>query len=121
MEPNSHIKPETHEPTKCHICKEAFNEPIFAAVSSGYLIEEYYACPNCLSKIGHIENSKTKEPEETAEVSENEHPDQKTLIKDKNADSITCAHHMGYLRQRPRNTPIPEECFICAKMIDCMT
>ena len=31
-----------------------------------------------------------------------------------------CAHHLGYLKRRPKNTPIPEECLTCSKMIECM-
>jgi translation initiation factor IF-1 len=31
-----------------------------------------------------------------------------------------CPHHFGYLRQRPRDQEIPEECLACEKMVDCM-
>jgi hypothetical protein len=30
-----------------------------------------------------------------------------------------CAHHFGYLRTLPRNTPIPDECFGCTKIMEC--
>jgi hypothetical protein len=33
--------------------------------------------------------------------------------------SPECAHHFGYLRTLPRNTPIPDECFGCTKIMEC--
>lgn len=31
-----------------------------------------------------------------------------------------CSHFFGYLRKIPKNTPIPDECFGCPKMVDCL-
>ena len=31
-----------------------------------------------------------------------------------------CSHQFGYMRQRPRDQEIPEECLACEKMVDCM-
>lgn len=31
-----------------------------------------------------------------------------------------CAHHFGYLRTFPKNSPIPDECFGCEKIVDCL-
>jgi len=31
-----------------------------------------------------------------------------------------CPHHFGYLASRPKNSPIPQECLICARAADCM-
>ncbi len=33
--------------------------------------------------------------------------------------SSECAHHFGYLRTLPRNTPIPDECFGCTRIMEC--
>ena len=33
---------------------------------------------------------------------------------------IDCAHHFGYLKKRPKDTPIPEACLTCKKMIQCL-
>jgi len=30
-----------------------------------------------------------------------------------------CAHYFGYLRTLPKNTPIPDECFGCTKIMEC--
>jgi len=31
-----------------------------------------------------------------------------------------CFHHFGYLRTFPKNSPIPDECFGCEKIVDCL-
>jgi len=31
-----------------------------------------------------------------------------------------CVHQFGYLRNMPKNTPIPDECFGCPKVLRCM-
>jgi len=31
-----------------------------------------------------------------------------------------CPYHFGYLRQHPKNTPIPNECFTCTKIMECL-
>ncbi|MEM2969108.1 MAG: hypothetical protein QXJ76_07385 [Candidatus Bathyarchaeia archaeon] len=111
------------ETIRCTTCNKEFATPIFAVISSGYLIEEYYACPRCLSKVTKIEAGKTIEVEETEEEKQEEAPAQKLeiAIEEKREETFGCSHHLGYLKQRPKNTPIPEECLTCAKMIECMT
>lgn len=115
---DSPILSETHETSRCNTCNEEFEAPLFAVVSSGYLIEEYYACPRCLSKVGSVERNKTVETEEDEEEDEKI---QEFKVEDKSEDTVACAHHIGYLKRRPKNTPIPEECLTCVKMIDCMS
>jgi len=31
-----------------------------------------------------------------------------------------CAHKFGYLRSLPKNTPIPDECFGCPQILECL-
>jgi hypothetical protein len=33
--------------------------------------------------------------------------------------SETCPHYLGYLREIPKNTRIPNECLTCTKMMEC--
>ena len=33
---------------------------------------------------------------------------------------IKCPHNFGYLSKLPKNTLIPEECFFCSRVIDCI-
>lgn len=32
-----------------------------------------------------------------------------------------CPHSYGYLAIRPRDSPIPQECLCCLKVIDCLS
>lgn len=31
-----------------------------------------------------------------------------------------CPHHFGYLKEHPKNTPIPNECLTCTKIMECL-
>ena len=35
-------------------------------------------------------------------------------------DSEECLHHFGYLKNLPKNTPVPDECYGCLKMMRCL-
>ncbi len=106
----------THENSRCGTCDEEFKAPLLAMLSSGPLIEEFYACPKCLSKVGSYERNKV-EVEEADE--EEESPEMGA--EEKMEDTVVCMHHLGYLKRRSKNTPVPEECLTCSKMIDCMS
>lgn len=119
FESNNSVLSET---IRCATCNKEFTTPLFAVISSGYLIEEYYACPRCLSKVTKIEASKTIEVEETEDEKQEETLQKLEIeIEKKCEDTFGCSQHLGYLKQRPKNTPIPEECLTCTKMIECMT
>jgi DNA-directed RNA polymerase subunit RPC12/RpoP len=105
----------TPENSKCGTCGEEFKAPLLAMFSSGTLMEEYYACPKCLSKV---DNYKPNQVE--VEESEEEETPLNMKVEEKTEDTVVCMHHLGYLKQRSKNTPVPEACLTCSKMIDCM-
>jgi len=107
----------TQPSSRCSTCGEEYKTPLLAMVSSGLLVEEYYACPKCLSKVGIVEQQKNVEVDEAEEEEET----LKMEVEDKMEEAVACAHNLGYLKRRPKNTPIPEECLTCSKMIDCMS
>ena len=48
-------------------------------------------------------------------------PNQPTTELNKNEEiSMKCIHHFGYLSETPKTAPIPEECFMCSKAVDCI-
>jgi len=144
----------------CGSCGETFETPLLAMVFSESEVQEYYACPNCLSKVANI-REKPAEPkveevefdvaetedfaEEVEEAKEavdsvdgdfdfdavDEAEGVEDAVEEEAAEPVTaevegavdgpagCTHHLGYLKKRG-NTPIPEECLTCSKMIDCM-
>jgi len=36
------------------------------------------------------------------------------------ADFQECVHHFGYLKNLPKNTPVPDECFGCKQILRCL-
>jgi DNA-directed RNA polymerase subunit RPC12/RpoP len=108
----------THARCRCSTCGEEFETPLLAMISSGFLLEKYYACPNCLSKVGSVECQKNVE---VGESNDEEEETLKVEVEDTVEENVVCAHNFGYLKRRPKNTPIPEECLTCSKMIECMS
>ncbi|MGD6934352.1 MAG: hypothetical protein ACQCN5_09115 [Candidatus Bathyarchaeia archaeon] len=105
----------------CIRCGKQFTKPIFAVNNSPGIAEAYYACPSCLSKV------EIRKEEKTAQVQEEAAPEEaktETPAKSVSEPPVTpsvCTHYAGYLKKRPKNTPVPEECFTCTLMLDCMS
>ena len=56
-----------------------------------------------------------REPEATVETA------MKNSLKKRSAEGFQkCVHQFGYLKSMPKNTPIPDECFGCPKVLRCM-
>ena len=92
----------------CNNCAETFHKPIFATVSSSGQVQTYYACPRCMARIKN----------ELKEITVSNKVVKKTSVKLGN--NVKCKHSFGYLKKRAKNTPIPDECLTCNKMIECM-
>jgi DNA-directed RNA polymerase subunit RPC12/RpoP len=99
----------------CGTCGETFKAPLLALVSSDQFVEEYYACPRCLSKVPFI-----KYPDSIEAGVEKKANSLDAEVKAEVEDPEGCTHNLGYLKQRSKGTPIPEECLTCNKMIECM-
>jgi hypothetical protein len=41
-------------------------------------------------------------------------------LEAKPEENVSCQHFLGYLKRRPKDTPVPEDCLMCEKMIECM-
>ena len=108
----------THRDSKCSTCGEEFKAPLFAMFFFDSEVEDYYACPRCLSKVSSLETSKPIEVDEDQE----EKFEAPIEIKFESAVRGTndCTHHLGYLKKRQKDKPIPEECLTCSKMIECI-
>jgi DNA-directed RNA polymerase subunit RPC12/RpoP len=113
----------------CIRCGKQFTKPIFAINNSPGVAEAYYACPSCLSKVEVRKEEKKPElkVEAKPEVQTQHEPaPAEVKIESKPENQATtptsiCAHYNGYLKNRPKNTPVPEECFTCTLMLDCMS
>jgi len=94
-------------------CGKIFSEPIELTVRAEGSLETYYACPHCFSRVSvsdNLEKSLSEAPlgvlKKASEVTEN--------------DVADCAHSLGYLKTRPKDSPIPDECLTCAAILKCM-
>jgi hypothetical protein len=100
----------THdEKLKCPYkgCEKSFDKPAVLTDSSTMPRETYYACPHCMSKLDIlVDNMKI------VSVKPTEYP--------KVFDSpAKCAHYIGFLNAIPKDAPIPDECLICPKVLQC--
>lgn len=112
------------ETSVCAKCGEKFDQPLLTELHSEGIIEEYYACPRCLSKVGEIDYEKRREVEETVKepdlpVEETETVE--TLETTEPELKLSCSYKLGYLKKREKNSPIPDSCFTCSKMIECLS
>ncbi|MCZ2808036.1 MAG: hypothetical protein O2V44_01620 [Candidatus Bathyarchaeota archaeon] len=71
---------------------------------------------------GKKEEKATKEEPKTEPfVKEEPKEESKTEPSvEKESGSSGCPQSFGYLANRPKDTPIPQECLVCPKMVDCM-
>jgi hypothetical protein len=46
-------------------------------------------------------------------------PKQNTNSLEQKRSTISCDYHLGYLRDLPKNIKIPDECYVCTKLIEC--
>lgn len=93
----------------CNECGGSFQKPILATVSLNGRSETYYACPRCLTKISE-EHKVTTIPKKDVK---------KPSVEPE--DDVECPHFFGYLKKRPKDSSIPEECLTCDKMIECLS
>lgn len=65
-----------------------------------------------------IESKKTKEEPTAVKDIKKPQPAPKNTIHGR---PPACSHFFGYLRKIPRNSPMPDECFSCTKMVECIS
>jgi DNA-directed RNA polymerase subunit RPC12/RpoP len=99
----------------CDECGRTFQKPILARVSTSGQTQTYYACPRCMAKVqGSRESVKEKEEKESVPAVE------PTKLTAEPEGAEKCEHFLGYLNKHQKNTPFPDECLTCAKMVECM-
>ena len=57
---------------------------------------------------------------QTEPVVEKENETKTKSAAKKDGELSSCPESFGYLANRPTDTPIPSECLVCPKMVDCM-
>ena len=59
--------------------------------------------------------------EETVEPIERQEPVSPAPVEAEETGVQGCPHYFGYLGEHPKNTPIPNECFTCIKILECLS
>lgn len=88
-------------------CGKAFEKPAVLTDVTVVPRETYYACPYCSSKLDIlVENMKivSVKPTEYPKVFES---------------PAKCARYFGFLNAIPKEGPIPDECLVCPKVLQC--
>ncbi|MEM0313162.1 MAG: hypothetical protein QW056_03645 [Candidatus Bathyarchaeia archaeon] len=88
-------------------CGKSFSKPAVVTDTSVIPRETHYACPYCMSKIDVI-----IEDDKIVEVKPADYP----RVLDSPAK---CAYHFGFLSTLPKESPIPDECLVCPKVLQC--
>jgi len=97
----------------CDRCGEKFETPILATVSFNGHSKKYYGCPRCLTDV-------KKEDRKHNSIKENLVADRKVKKSAANHETVTCKYEFGYLKSRPKDQPIPDECLTCNRMVECL-
>jgi DNA-directed RNA polymerase subunit RPC12/RpoP len=88
-------------------CGKAFEKPTVLTDSSTIPRQNYYACPYCMSKLDIL-----VEDMKIISVKPTEYP---TVFE----SPAKCAHYFGFLNVFPKDDPIPDECLVCPKVLQC--
>jgi phage FluMu protein Com len=98
---------------RCDTCGKSFQMPVLADFHVDGDIEKYYACPRCLTEVREVAENK----KEGTGISMSTGKPEKRVRK---LDIVVCKHFLGYLKKRKKSEPIPDECLVCDKMIECL-
>jgi DNA-directed RNA polymerase subunit RPC12/RpoP len=113
-------RPDTEETSICASCGEEIDQPLLAELHSEGMIEEYYACPRCLTKVGEVDHERRRENEEIEEEAEVSAEEAVVVEESKAEEAQPCPYYVGYLKKREKGTAVPEGCLTCSKMIECL-
>ena len=115
-------------------CRKIFEKPVAITDLSGENPTSLHsACPHCGFELGTVSPVKTSKKLEKAVKTPLEEPlegiETSKITKEKQSSPPTkslqarppeCRHFFGYLKKIPKNTQIPDECFGCHRMVDCL-
>jgi len=97
----------------CEACGRMFGNPIQLTNLSAIPMQTYNACPFCFSKL-KLDNFEVLASGDAGNTHE------ETQKNTESPAQSECPHYLGYLKKRPKNTPIPDSCLVCQKMIQCI-
>ena len=88
-------------------CEKSFDKPAVLTDSSTMPRQTYYACPYCMSKLDIL-------------VDKMKIVSIRPIEYENVLDSpAKCVHYFGFLNSIPKDAPVPDECLICPKVLQC--
>lgn len=102
----------------CEACGRAFENAVKLTNLSVVPQQTYNACPFCFSRLEEIALEEAANIETLAV--ERSISTEQTQESSETPEHIKCPHHLGYLKKRPKDAPIPDACLTCQKMIQCL-
>ena len=91
-----------------HGCEKIFDKPTVLTDRSCVPRESYYACPHCMSKIDVVTQGI-----KVIDIKAVDYP--ATVFE----SPAKCAHYNGLLGQVGLSGPLPDECLVCPKILQC--
>jgi len=88
-------------------CGKSFDKPTVLTDKSTIPRQTYYACPFCMSKIDILVDEM-----KIVGVRSVEYP---TVLD----SPAKCVHYFGFLNAIPKDVPIPDDCLVCPKVLQC--
>lgn len=120
-------------------CRRNIEEPILLTNLSFTPPEHYDACPHCFAKLvsetminqEEANDKQVATPLKNTILEKDEEPSSPVVKKvekmvlasnepKEKKNEKSCPQDFGYLADRPKDTPIPQECLLCPRMVDCM-
>jgi len=99
------------KPTATAETKKIATEPPALSVGAQKISAQPTETIQAKAIVETVENQKTKKDKE----------EKKSFLLFGEREFEGCAHKFGYLKNLPKNTPIPDECFGCPRIVDCLT
>jgi DNA-directed RNA polymerase subunit RPC12/RpoP len=96
-------------------CGKGFKQPVLLASRAELSRESYYACPHCHSKVDIVlKDRRDLGSVEAVAVADPDNP----AVTERRPEG--CVHYVGYLQTRSENTPLPDRCLTCPKLMLCI-
>jgi len=98
-------------------CGKAISNPLKLTDLSQDQDGIYLACPYCFSRLD-LAAVKQKSLAKRGPIKKSVSPGKVDPEETKGGGK--CDHYLGYLRERPKDAPIPNECLTCPDAVECL-
>jgi DNA-directed RNA polymerase subunit RPC12/RpoP len=95
-------------------CGKPFEKPVMLMDGFSLPRQTYYACPHCKSKLEIVVESG-----KFMKIVSVRNAGGRLTKPSNNKTPKNCPHYFGFLRSLSDPAPIPDECLICPKIIQC--